>query len=825
MDSKPITRHGAANAKMDKRVAFFGARNAAGYAPSGLPPAAQAKQNEGMVIYTGPAAAKAPLKNNPRGRVSMGNDAEHVDTSPKAPQSPVTPKRRNSSKQSASVPSKVRKSASKSSMEVDEEEENPQEEMDIVQEETSPKRSPKANQMEVDEEDELDAPKTKRKRSRDSMTPLSGDGIRKKPSRRLIATKRTGSAASMDAKNDHIEEEVDTPKRSGKSRSRDRITSPKNRSPGSPHSDSVAASHSAKSLLRVEENDDDSAAGSKPAKKKPKRREILTPTPLVSESAPAAAPWPASPSAQGSAQKPPGGLWNGFISRTIQKMKRMVNTPTKGDSILTPGHQMHHNNQLESYSEPNGDIAPIETQSDDFVSSPNYRASSSSAPHGMGSPIALAAQYASPSASGHVAGPAYVRTGDGFQRTPIDFRRSSSTEDHIKGGYPSDFIADARSQSAGPMNSPVRLAAPPRPTNSPTAYLASAYGPSSSDWSVQHSRSPMRVTRDRTENWANVSSPPPAPLHQTHHHQQQYPHPHNTHSHAPSHDPPTSPPFPHPPHQQPIQTQVPSRHARRNSLDLERRQQKKPSLFEEIKKALRSFLFAVTVVSLLILVIWLFTGDMLPRIFSSDPERLNRMCANNLKEVFRRRRGEYDCGERDAPSVSESELKLLISSVCPYEHQGMSYKAVRDLLLGDWEITPTKDGSHFYTGPTPIKPWLCAIRDGAADFVKDNVLYITLICSVLALFMYIFYRFRRFRSDKALAKQISEEIIAKLKEEFMAAGADSFLIKDYMEDDYGKSVAQKRVWPQVVDLVESNIRVRTLPKMVHGDQLNVWVWS
>lgn len=673
-------------------------------------------------------------------------------------------------------------------MDVDEHDEIPVNSTDDVinDEETfdSPQKSSSDTHMDVDSDNEMDTPRISKKRSRHSMTPHTGDGIRKKTSQRLIATKRTGSPSSMDLTGGD-DEEVDTPRRSGKSKSRERI---KQRSPGSPKSEGVSSSQSLKSHASIDTLDEDSVLGSKPFRKKPKRRELINPVPLTSPATSPVKTWPAPNDTSATAAKPTENIWQGFISRSIQKLKNIGSTPVKRE---VPPPNMDYRVNPDTSSEPNADVAYEEAQYSDFVGSPNYRTVSSSAPQGMGSPASFQSPntYAPPQYTPQTPGSSsvYVRQGNEiYQRSKVEFTRSSSTEDHFKAGPSNDYI-DSRSYSAGPMNSPIRpnllhSATVPQ-TNSPTAYLASPHAPTTSDWSLQHTRSPIRMPRNET--WVSPAPPPTGPSH-------------------------------------------PPKHARRNSLDLTtERKPKKPSLLEEVKKALKSFMFAVVVVFLLVLIVWLFTGDMWHRLFSSDPLRLTRMCAHNLKELLRRRRGEYDCHVRDAPSMTNSEMDMLISSSCPYEKEGMSARAVKEMLYDDWELTrEVKANSIYYNGPSPSKPILCAIKHGALEFVKANALYMSFGVLVIVAFFYLLYRIKRWRSDKELAKNIAHSIIEQLKQEHAdKGGTDAFLVKDYMEDDYGKTAAEKRVWPQVVDLVEANIRVRTVPKLVHGDQLVTWVWS
>jgi hypothetical protein len=238
-------------------------------------------------------------------------------------------------------------------------------------------------------------------------------------------------------------------------------------------------------------------------------------------------------------------------------------------------------------------------------------------------------------------------------------------------------------------------------------------------------------------------------------------------------------------------------------------------------------MFGLTVIILLALVVWLFAGDILAKFFWSDPSTMAEYCATQMKELLRRKRGDSICDPTASGNILKIDMeKIYIPAMCPFDNS-MTAKMVFDKIKEDSTRHYQQSAdSWFYSGPDPIKPWVCAIKHGFYNFLVENVLALAGFIAAIGTIGVLIFRWRRSSQDKALARSIAERIVEHLKEEYAKDGNNGYLVKDYMEDDHCKaSSASKRVWPMVVDLVESNIRVRTQPRLVHGDQLVTWVWS
>ena len=382
-----------------------------------------------------------------------------------------------------------------------------------------------------------------------------------------------------------------------------------------------------------------------------------------------------------------------------------------------------------------------------------------------------------------------------------DFVRPRSGE-NVSDSYATqggDYIM-ARSPSSGAFRSPIRstssrhLDSPAR--QSPTAYMAAPHAPASANWGP---RSPI-----------NIRSPNP-PVHEA---QRRPVIAHGIHS------PPSSSNRRHP---------ISTSPSRRQTDDHTQHNTKPPraTLMSEIKRAFRNFLFALIVCLLVALVIWLFSGDFWYRLVSADP---NKRCAEQLKFILRDKAGEAEC-HHSTRSIPDAELKLAMTAICVKTDRPLEWSKVRGALLSDGdihsELTQTGSESLYYSGPDPRLPWGCFIKGLLGRFLRAYGIYVAGILSILGFIQYVIYRFRRRRSDAALARANANHIIRLLQETYAdpAVGTDGSLIKDHLESDFTNDAAGKRVWPQVVDLVERNTRVQVIPKDFKGAQVQAWAWS
>lgn len=390
----------------------------------------------------------------------------------------------------------------------------------------------------------------------------------------------------------------------------------------------------------------------------------------------------------------------------------------------------------------------------------------------------------------------------------------------------SDHVDGMRSASAGFFRTPPM---PSRPQNfippaSPTAFLASPQAPASVEWvnranaNLRSPQAPIRMNQHSPHVMqANAMRPSPTTIHGG-----TLPQPEMRKNLAHGiHSPPQNRRRPNnsPPRQGYSQAYADVNSATQHPTRV--------SLWSEIKRALRNFLFALVVCFLVAMIAWLFSGDVLQKIFQGDAERLRSECSSRLKETLRVTAGAYECGHIPLASITKKELNNYALTNCVFDKQPDT-PAVFAKLEQDPEITymPGRDaGSYYYNGNYPIRPWGCAIRHWLWLFMQAYGIHFFGISSVLALVAYFTFKIKQNRADKILAHQIARDIFRRLEHEHHQQEGKSAAIIDHLEGDYSNTRAEKRVWPRVVGLVESNARVITVPRDFGGAQVSAWAWS
>lgn len=675
-----------------------------------------------------------------------------------------------------------------------------------------------ASKMLTDDEEEIVEPKPKKKRTRSSMTPSSGDGKKRQHLPRTIAVKRSASATLMDSEDEDDLNAPSTPRGVSRGRS-DRSLSSRKLSPSSSHEDGLSSRLSSRSNL-TDATEEFGESLSRPPRKKTKQSEPVataTPTDFVSRSSSSPLhqtrspiqPHEHQPHAPSDKPKTPS-VFSNFISRILPT--RATPTPSNGPR--------------DSSSEPNNEARRTVEEDDDSIASPNVRANSSSAPHSVGSP-STQPQYPnygyanqqheptpySPMYRGSDNPPVFgIRN---FEPPPMpysphrpEYARSRSGEvdnDYVQAAYadprsnPNNFRSPVRSASGRYLNSPAA-------SHSPTSYMASPQAPVAT--AVWGARSPMA---------ARSPSPP-----------QQYDTSRRPIGHQGIHSPPSSANRRHPHYANPDGSPV--RHGSSGKTSQESKPvSQRSALMNDVIRALRNFLFLLVVCLLLGLVVWLFSGDIWRKIFGVNQARLHEECADRLKEVLRSRAGEFDCGYIKTPAVDAEELMIAKDALCTSGEKPLEWSQLSTKLAEDLEVVPSTQGTSLlsfrYVGDSPSRPWGCLLSKHLFRFLKAYGIHIAGVSSVLILVRYALFRFRRGRADGIRAREIAFDIIRMLQVESSHPKHNGSLIKDLLEADFTNTADGKRVWPQVVDIIERNARVQIVPKDLGGAQVQAWAWS
>ena len=250
----------------------------------------------------------------------------------------------------------------------------------------------------------------------------------------------------------------------------------------------------------------------------------------------------------------------------------------------------------------------------------------------------------------------------------------------------------------------------------------------------------------------------------------------------------------------------------------------------DICRALRNFFFLLVVCLLTGFVVWLFSGDIWRKIFGVNQDRLNEECADRLKDILRARAGEHECHQTMPATVSVGELMVAKDAVCIAGDKPFDWNKLVNKLTADPEVVyvPSQDrhkDGYYYSGPNPTYPWSCLIRSGLVVILKAYGIHIAGIATVFGLIQYAIFRFRRSRGDAIRARQIALDIVRDLQNESNNPKHGGSLVKDLLESDFASDADGHRLWPLVVDIVESNARVQVVPKDHGGAQVQAWAWS
>lgn len=655
------------------------------------------------------------------------------------------------------------------------------------------------SKMDEDEEEDLEEPKPKKKRGRSSMTPSTSDGKKRLHLPRTIAVKRSASAEMMASDDEDDENGVTTPRRVNRGRS-DRSLSSRKSSSSAGVDDGISSRLSSKSNL-TDATEEFGESLSRPPRKKTKQSEPA-PADFVSRSSSSPlhqtrSPMSNQPQAASEKPKTPSVFSFNFLSKLL---------PARS----TPSTQQQANVQRDTSSEPTNEVRYVDEEEDDSISSPNVRANSSSAPHSVGSP-AQVLHYPPPYTyyDPHAPQPREDAPVFGIQNIPYpgnyafsptgrpEFARPRSRE-HVEDSH--DYI-EARSPS-NQFRSPVRSASgrylnSPAASHSPTSYMGSPQAPASASvWG----RQPIAVR-----------SPSPPLQHDVHRrpigHQGIHSPPANRRHHASEHAP-----------------------FKPNSSASNPSKTQRSALMSDIIRALRNFLFLLLVCVLTGFVVWLFSGDIWRKIFGVNQERLHDECADRLKDILRSRAGEHECRQSMSATISAGELMVAKDAVCIPGDKPYDWNKLVNKLTADPEVVyvPSQDrhkDGYYYNGPNPTYPWSCLIRSGLVAIIKAYGIHIAGIASVFGLIQYAIFRFRRSRGDAIKARQIALDIVRDLQNESNNPKHGGSLVKDFLESDFASDAEGHRLWPLVVDIVESNARVQVVPKDHGGAQVQAWTWS
>lgn len=211
---------------------------------------------------------------------------------------------------------------------------------------------------------------------------------------------------------------------------------------------------------------------------------------------------------------------------------------------------------------------------------------------------------------------------------------------------------------------------------------------------------------------------------------------------------------------------------------------------------------------------------IVPSLFQYEKLRQEKLVHSLYEATITRlqeQRGAYECGEEESFFIAESDLKLYLMQH-NFANEAIAYRVLSQLSQHGY------NNSNQYFHPLPIYSIKCLMK----FWLKDNWQYITTAFTLIFVILYLRYIIRTRREEKLLLLGLVSRIHGILKSQkkrsLKEPGVEAWVPKLHIRDQIITSYNNKSLWKKAEEMIVRDSRILETPKLVSGEQMDVWLW-